>query len=133
MTIVAGVPGMVLLHRFAPLGWREPSFAVEQVNTLPPLSAGALAWRGLLGTMAGILLGVVLLAILAGLAGMKAGEGGAFVWMAALREIVQPVGMGGWVQLGGVVVFGLATGIVTAALAAAQHGGDTLSASENRE
>jgi MFS transporter, PAT family, beta-lactamase induction signal transducer AmpG len=133
MTIVAGVPGMLLLHRFAPLGLREPAFTVEKVHTLRPLSAGALAWRGVIGTMAGILIGIALLAILAGLRGMTAVEGGGFQWMAALGAIIQPEGIGGWMQLGGVAVFGLATGLVTAALAAAQHGGDAQSASEDRE
>jgi PAT family beta-lactamase induction signal transducer AmpG len=133
LTIVAGVPGMLLLHRFAPLGLRELSFTVEKVHALPPLSAGALAWRGIIGTMAGILIGIALLATLAGLRGMTAVEGVGFLWMAALGEIIRPVGIGGWVQLGGVAVFGLATGLVTAALAAAQHGSDAMSASEDRE
>ena len=133
MTMVAGVPGMLLLHRFAPLGWREPSFTVEKLQALPPLSFGALARRGVIGTMAGIFIGAAMLAILAGLRGMKAGEGGEFLWMAALGEIIQPVGIGGWVQLAGVAVFGLATGLVTAALSAAQRGGAELPVSENPE
>jgi PAT family beta-lactamase induction signal transducer AmpG len=133
MTMVAGVPGMLLLHRFAPLGWREPSFTVEKLQALPPLSFGALARRGVIGTTAGIFIGAATLAILAGLRGMKAGEGGEFLWIAALGEIIQPVGIGGWMQLAGVAVFGLATGLVTAALSAAQRGGAELPVSENPE
>jgi PAT family beta-lactamase induction signal transducer AmpG len=133
MTMMAGVPGMLLLHRFAPLGLREPSFTVEKINALPPLSTGALAWRGVIGAIVGILIGAAVLAILADLGGTKAVEEGGFRWMAALREIGQPVGIGGWMRLGGVAVFGLATGLVTAALSAAQRGGEDLSGSGNPE
>jgi len=133
MTIVAGVPGMLLLQRFAPLGLREPSFAVGKVDALPPLSTRSLACRGVIGAMAGLLIGAAMLAILAGLRGMKASDGGEFLWMAALGEIIQPAGIGGWMQLGGVAVFGLATGLVTAALSAAQRGGEVRPVSENSE
>ncbi len=133
ITIVAGVPGMLLLHRFAPLGVREPPFSVEKAKALPPLSSGALAWRGVFGTMAGVLIGATLLATLAGLRGMKAVQGGEFLFLAALREIIQPVGIGAWMQLGGVAVFGMAIGLVTAALSAAQRGGHDLPAGEDSE
>jgi PAT family beta-lactamase induction signal transducer AmpG len=125
-TIVAGVPGMLLLHRFAPLGLRDPSFAEEKPTALPPLSTAALVWRGLFGTLAGALVGAVLLAALAGLRGMKTAPGGEFLFVAQLREVILPVGISGWMQLGGVAVFGMATGLVTAALAAAQRGGHDL-------
>jgi MFS transporter, PAT family, beta-lactamase induction signal transducer AmpG len=133
ITIVAGVPGMLLLHRFAPLGVREPPFIVEKAKALPPLSTGALAWRGVFGTLAGVLIGAALLATLAGLRGMKAVQGGEFLFMAALGEIIQPVGIGGWLQLGGVALFGMASGLVTAALSAAQRGGYHLPAGEDAE
>jgi MFS transporter, PAT family, beta-lactamase induction signal transducer AmpG len=130
-TIAAGVPGMLLLHRFAPLGLREPSFTVEKPRALPPLSMASLAWRGIFGSLAGALIGAALLAALAGLRGMKTAPGGAFLFVAELQDIIQPVGISGWVQLGGVVVFGIAIGLVTAALSAAQHGGHDLSESED--
>jgi PAT family beta-lactamase induction signal transducer AmpG len=125
-TILAGIPGMLLLHRFAPLGQREPSFTVEKPPELPPLSAATLIWRGVCGAAAGILTGVALLAALAGLRGMKTAPDGAFLFVAELGGIVQPTEMNGWMQLGGVVVFGLATGLVTAALSAARRGGHDL-------
>ncbi len=133
ITIGAGAPGMLLLHRFAPLGLREPPFTAEPAKALPPLSTAALAWRGVLGMMAGSLIGAALLAALAGLSGMKTLPAGEFRFIAPLLEILQPVGIGGWLQLGGVTVFGMATGLVTAALAAAQRGNQDLSASEDAE
>jgi MFS transporter, PAT family, beta-lactamase induction signal transducer AmpG len=130
MTIVAGLPGMLLLQRFAPLGLREPSFTVGKAHVLPPLSARTLACRGVIGAIVGILIGVAVLVILAGLRGMKAGE---FLWMAALGEILHPVGISGWMQLAGVTVFGLATGLMTAALSVAQREGEARPVSEDCE
>jgi MFS transporter, PAT family, beta-lactamase induction signal transducer AmpG len=133
ITIVAGAPGMLLLHRFAPLGKREPSFTVEQPQALPPLSPMALVLRGLLGTLVGLLTGVVLMAILTGLKGMKTAPAGAFYFAASLREIILPVGVSGWMQLVGIAVFGMAVGLVTAALSAAQRGRDDLSVDKESE
>jgi MFS transporter, PAT family, beta-lactamase induction signal transducer AmpG len=132
-TIVAGVPGMLLLHRFAPLGLRDPSFTVEKPIALPPLSAAALAWRGLSGAVVGIIAGVALLAALAGLKGMKSAPGGEFLFMAPMREVIQPAGLSGWMQLSGVAVFGMAIGLVTAALSAARRGGHDLAPGQDPE
>jgi hypothetical protein len=55
---------------------------------------------------------------------MKSTPGGDFLFVTQLQDIMQPVGIGGWMQLSGVVVFGLAAGLVTAALSAARRGGD---------
>jgi MFS transporter, PAT family, beta-lactamase induction signal transducer AmpG len=133
ITIIAGAPGMFLLHRFVPLGVREPSFTGGKPKALPPLSAAALMLRGLLGTLAGLLTGVLLTAILTGLKEMKTAPAGAFSFAAPLREIILPVGMGGWMQLVGIAVFGMAVGLVTAALSAAQHGGEELAVGKEEE
>src|SRR5919109_2006470 len=130
ITIAAGAPGMLFLHRFAPFGRREPPFGVEPPQGLPTLSSPALLVRGLWGAMAGTLVGIILLTVLAGLREMRTAPGGAFLFVAALQEIIQPVGISGWMQLGGVAVFGIAIGLVAAALSAAQHGGHDLSESE---
>ena len=37
-TLVMGVPGLVMLQRFVPLGTREPVFTVEEVTFGPPLA-----------------------------------------------------------------------------------------------
>jgi PAT family beta-lactamase induction signal transducer AmpG len=121
-TMAAGVPGMLLLHRFAPLGMREPPFTVEPATALPPLSTAALVWRGLLGTVAGVLIGAGLVATLAGLRGMKSAPGGEFLFMEPLRQVIRPGDIGGWLQLSGIMIFGIVIGLVAATLAAARHG-----------
>jgi PAT family beta-lactamase induction signal transducer AmpG len=133
ITIVTGIPGMLLLHRFAPLGSREPAFTLEKPMARPPLRAQALALRALFGTMAGIICGSMILAALTGLKGMRTAAGGEFQFLMPLLEIFQPMAIGGWMQLAGIVVFGLATGLVAAALSAAQRGGQDVPMEEQPE
>jgi PAT family beta-lactamase induction signal transducer AmpG len=121
-TMAAGLPGMLLLHRFVPLGSRDLPESIEKPVALPPLSTAALAWRGVFGTVAGVLIGAGLLATLAGLREMKSTSGGEFLFVTQLGAVIWPVSITGWVQLSGVVVFGVAIGLVSAALAAARRG-----------
>ena len=55
------------------------------------------------------------------------------MFVAQLREVIQPVGISGWMQLSGVAVFGMAIGLVTAALAAARRGGHDVPMGEDHE
>jgi hypothetical protein len=64
---------------------------------------------------------------------MKSTPGGGFLFVAHMREVIQPVGISGWMQLSGVAVFGLAIGLATAALAAARRGGHDFPMSEDPE
>jgi PAT family beta-lactamase induction signal transducer AmpG len=128
ITIAAGVPGLVFLHRFAPLGVREPALHVDAPQSLPRLSSTALVVRGLAGGAAGILVAVLVLVFLAGLRGMQATSVGGFHFLQALINTFQPSGVGDWIQLMGIVVFGAMTGLVTAALSAARRAGRAVSA-----
>ena len=123
ITMIAGVPGMLLLHRFSPLGLREPTFSVEPPKTLPPLSTAALLRRGVFGAITAGLIGLTLLAALSGLRGMKTAPDRSFSFITPLTEIILPTGIGGWMQLLGIAVFGLAFGLLIAALSAAQRSG----------
>ena len=48
-TMVMGIPGLVMLARFVPLGVREPVFTVEEIAPKPPLGARQIAMRGVAG------------------------------------------------------------------------------------
>jgi ABC-type lipoprotein release transport system permease subunit len=100
---------------------------------LPPLSTTALAWRGVLGTVVGVLIGAGVLATLAGLQEMKSTSGGEFLFLTRLSAVILPANIAGWVQLSGVVVFGMAIGMVSAALAAARRGDHNAPAGGDRE
>jgi PAT family beta-lactamase induction signal transducer AmpG len=125
VTIAAGVPGLLLLQRFAPLGVREPRFTVETAEARRLLTARQIARRGTLG-------GVVTLAVSAawmiGLAAVKAyrkapAEGWDFG--AAAAAFAHPAAVGGWTQLVAVLVVGVLGGLGTAALLTARHGAGT--------
>ena len=114
---------MAFLQRFAPLGRREPAFDTALPKTPSMLSPNALIARGIGGGLAGILMGGAILALLAGVQGMKTTPTGESSFFSALVDIVQPSGIGAWIQLLGLVAFGTITGLVTAALSAVRRSG----------
>jgi len=122
-TIAMGIPGLVMLQRFVPLGTREPVFTVKEVEAKAPLSAGALAWRGVAGAL---LLGAgsfLLVAVLAALKAMREGgaEGAGFDLWTASWQVAHPAGIADWVQLVGVAIFAVIGGLFVAAVAAARR------------
>ena len=121
-TMAVGIPGLVLLGRFVPLGVREPEFAVEPAPATARLSPSAIVARGIGGGAAWAAIGALSVATLTALKGMRAGTEGSFDLLGALGDLLLPSGPGGWVELVGIVVFGIVCGVLTAAIAAARHG-----------
>jgi PAT family beta-lactamase induction signal transducer AmpG len=119
-TLAFGIPGMVLLSRFVPIGVREPHFEVKPPVDRGPLTTGGLLSRGLLGAVAAALLATATLALLEALRAVR--EGGAFDLLAPVAGLVRPTEVGDWVSLGGILAFGLVCGLFTAAVVAARHG-----------
>lgn len=120
-TMVFGIPGLVMLARFVPIGVREPHFTVEPVRAARPLAAAALAARGLIG---GLLIGAsvfVLTALLAALKTMREANA-PFDLAGAMWRVARPVAITDWVQLFGIVVFTVFGGLFVAAVVAARHG-----------
>jgi PAT family beta-lactamase induction signal transducer AmpG len=120
-TILAGIPGMILLHRFSPLGVRDPVFTIEPTRDRPPLSAVALAWRGVLGGAVGLGFGALCLACVAALKAIRATPGVPFDLTGQLAALVQPADAGGWLRLAGLLVFAGFIGLCTAGAAAARQ------------
>jgi MFS transporter, PAT family, beta-lactamase induction signal transducer AmpG len=120
LTMVAGIPGLVLLARFVPLGTKEPSFTVEPPYAGRPLGAASLAGRGLAGAIVGGGGGAAAVAFLAALEAMKGGGG--FDLLTPLAAMLRPETLTGWLELLGLAAFGAVCGLFTAAVAAARHG-----------
>jgi len=120
MTIASGIPGLLLLARFVPPGMREPEFTVEPPRLLAPLGAHALALRGVAG---GLLAAVGVAGVLVALAMLEAARGGQRLGLdAAVSALIAPSTIVEWVQLGGIVVAGVMSGLFVAAIAAARRG-----------
>jgi PAT family beta-lactamase induction signal transducer AmpG len=130
-TLAMGIPGLVMLHRFAPFGVREPQFSVEEVAQRTPLGAAGLAWRALVGGVASGAFAVAVTAVLAALKAMRGTPGAGFDLRTALWQVARPVTLTDWVQVAGIIIFALIGGLFVAAVSAARHGaGRTLAAAE---
>ena len=123
-TMVLGIPGLLMLARFVPFGVREPAFDAEEPApppSGPPLSTPELVTRGVIG---GVVIGagtLVMAALLAAFDAMRATPGAPFDYGAALRQTMFPTGVGGWLQLVGILAFGIIGGLFVAAYAAARR------------
>jgi PAT family beta-lactamase induction signal transducer AmpG len=122
-TMVLGIPGLMMLARFVPIGVREPEFSVEEVRrTTIPASSSSLAARGI---VVGLVVGVGSLALVAFLDALKTmretpAEG--FRFGAAFARAWHPVSAADWLQLLGIVVFAAIVGLFVAAALAAKRG-----------
>ncbi|ANM30779.1 hypothetical protein ABI59_16140 [Acidobacteria bacterium Mor1] len=119
ITIAAGVPGLLFLQRFAPIGEREPRFEIEAATTSRSYSRSGLLLRGIAGGIVGFLLSTLLWSTLQAAKAVRA-EGGAFDLPAALSTILQPQNAGGALQLLALVITGVILGLMTAAVFAAR-------------
>lgn len=120
-TLAMGIPGLVMLQRFVPMGTREPVFTVDEVSRGPALGRAGIALRGIAGGAAIGLSGFVLDALLMAIKTMRETEG-AFDLAGAIAKLASPAGVAGWVEIGGLVALGIIGGLFVAALTAARRG-----------
>jgi PAT family beta-lactamase induction signal transducer AmpG len=121
-TILAGVPGLVLLQRFAPLGVRDPVFTVEEGIARRRLTRGDLVGRGIVGGIAGLLFGALCVALMGSLKAARSDPSIGFDLWDSLARLAAPDDIGGWLQVIGLMTFGAIIGLITAAIFAARHG-----------
>jgi len=119
-TIGAGLPGMLLLQRFAPLGMRDPEFAVESVGAVLPLGRTALLARSVLGGLIGFIIGALTVALLNAMKRVHATPEQGFHLLPSLVALFLPHALAGWTQLFGVALFGGLIALATAATFAAR-------------
>jgi PAT family beta-lactamase induction signal transducer AmpG len=120
-TMVAGIPGLVLLARFSPWGVREPNFTVEPPRYREPLSAGALALRAALVSGIALVLALLGTATLGALQSMRS-NGVDFDFSGRLSALLLPTTIADSLSIAGCVVFALVIGLAAAAVVAARHG-----------
>jgi PAT family beta-lactamase induction signal transducer AmpG len=120
LTIVTGIPGMVMLARFVPWGVREPEFHIASVARGAPLGRGALAARAVAAGVAAWLAAFLTMGLLAAIAAKRGGA--AFELAPQLRSLLLPQTIGDWLTSAGVAVAALLAALATAATLAARRG-----------
>ena len=120
-TLVMGVPGLIMLARFVPMGVREPSFTVDEPDVKAALSAAALTLRGVIGGIVSTAFAFGMTALLAALKTLRDTPAAGFDVMAASRTIMSPVTVTDWLQVVGILAFGAIGGLFVAAAIAARR------------
>jgi PAT family beta-lactamase induction signal transducer AmpG len=118
-TLVAGVPGLVMLYRFVPWGMREPEFEVAAPVVREPLGRRAVVVRAAAVAAAALLTALASTAVLDALRSRRAGKG--FDPLAQLVLLLHPGTLGGWTTLLGISLLGVMAGLATAAALVARR------------
>ena len=121
-TMAMGIPGLVLLHRFSPLGVRDPKirFGGGDEPAAPTLSYGLLRRFALSALLGG---GAVLscAVLLGALKAFRLDPASGFSPAAGLDPILRPASFADGVQVTGILVLALISGLFGAAFGAARR------------
>jgi PAT family beta-lactamase induction signal transducer AmpG len=120
LTVLFGVPGMVMLARFVPWGARDVNFEVAAPSWGPPISRAQLGLWSALGGAGTLLAGMGGLALVAGLTSLRAGRG--FQAWSAIAAAWSPASVADWTTTFGLAVLALLGGLATAATLVARRG-----------
>jgi len=120
--VAAGIPGLVLLKRFAPFGGREPDFEVEQTHAGVPITPRALVAGGIAAGLVVFIGSALVSSTLTALKGMRATPPVPFDLVQPLMAIARLETAGDGVRLFGLLAVGAVGGLFTAAVLAARRG-----------
>ncbi|HEX4824543.1 MAG TPA: MFS transporter [Candidatus Polarisedimenticolaceae bacterium] len=121
LSVAAGIPGLLLLRRFAPLGGAEPDLQAEARGGAEPITTRALTFAGV-GAGVAVFLGATLMtAVLGALKGMRATPPLPFDLARPLLDLVSLDSPGDVVRLAGLFSVGAIGGLFTAAVLAAKR------------
>jgi len=112
-TMAIGIPGLVMLGRFAPFGVREPRF--EDQGTSPAPAVSGLMRPGLTAALGLAVVATLLLATLDAMDRTRTQPTMPFDVGAALWRLSHPADPGGWVQIVGIGAFAIVGGMFIAA------------------
>ncbi|MCY1002407.1 MFS transporter [Myxococcus sp. MISCRS1] len=121
-TMVGGIPGLLLLARFVPLGVRDPDFDVQSRPTTRAVSRPMMVGSAALAAVVGMGLGLVTTALLTAVQNLRKTPQAGFDFATPFGALFQPAGVTDWVTLASIIVFGLTVGLLTAAVLAARSG-----------
>jgi PAT family beta-lactamase induction signal transducer AmpG len=113
-TIVIGIPGLVMLGRFVPIGVRDPDFEDQTARPALAPTTGLLG-PGIIAAVALTVGGALLVAVLDAMQAMRATPPAAFDVRAAFWRLSHPADAGGWVTIVGILAFAIVGGMFIAA------------------
>jgi PAT family beta-lactamase induction signal transducer AmpG len=119
-TILAGIPGMLMLWRFVPWGVTEPEFQVEAPKKGAPVTPAHVAARATVGGLLGIGLSALTLAVLDAMRTYRSKK--VFDIGAHFLDVFTPSTLGDWLTLVGLVALALTVALTTAAYVVARRG-----------
>jgi MFS transporter, PAT family, beta-lactamase induction signal transducer AmpG len=119
-TLLAGIPGMLMLWRFVPWGVTEPEFQVEVPKKGKPVTPRQVAARAAVGGLVGFALSVLTLAVLEAMRTYRTKK--VFDLGAKIQEIFTPSGLGDWLTLAGLVALAFTVALTAAAHVVARRG-----------
>jgi len=121
-TIGIGIPGMLMLQRFSPIGVREPELESgdEGASQARVLTRAELMRRALIGAGAGLAVAVAVMLLLAVLRQHKLAPGEPFDITANIWAILVPTDLGAALGLFGALLFAAVVALMVAAAAAAR-------------
>ena len=117
-TLAVGIPGLLMLHRFAPFGVREPR--IEHDGRPAPAPVAGLLAPGAVAAAGLTIVAALLVAMLDAMQKTRATPPIAFDISAAIWRLSHPTDVGGWVQIGGILAFAAVGGLFIAATRARQ-------------
>jgi PAT family beta-lactamase induction signal transducer AmpG len=119
-TLLAGIPGMVMLWRFVPWGVTEPVFQVEVPKKGTPVTRAQAGVQAAVGGLVGFALSVLTLAVLEAMRAYRSKR--VFDVGAHVLEVLTPSSLGDWLTLAGLVALALTVALTTAAYVVARRG-----------
>jgi PAT family beta-lactamase induction signal transducer AmpG len=122
--VAAGIPGLLLLRRFAPWGGQEPNLEVNERHEGVPITSRLLLTRGIAAGLALFLVGAFVSASLTALKGMRATPPIPFDLTTPLAALARMDTVGDGIRLVGLLLVGAVGGLFTAAVLAARRGGN---------
>ena len=120
-TMVCGIPGLLMLARFAPVGVREPRITMSDVDEVGSQRHGGLVVRGAASGLTAGAVASLVVALMSALDTMRATPGSSLQFGAARSSIWSPGSVAGWLHLASIVAFALATALVAVAAMPARH------------
>ena len=122
LATAASIPGLFLLHRFAPLREREPALESLERAASTPVTRARLVGTSLTIAAAGFLGALAVAALLAALKAARLHPEAGVDLAGALLRTLSPSAASDWARLAGLSVVGLLFGAGAAAFLLARHG-----------